>query len=162
MLDFDSESHKQIKKNKRIKLLEKETDSTSSSKFENKNSSTDCSKFCPSDDNNSANKMMTFIPIQTRPENLIKGDFVVIKFEKKKTVKHYVGKILSKCNYGDYEIFYLRKKSSGTFVFPNVKDKATVHISDIILQLPMPITIKDTNRTATMFTFKVNLSSYNL
>lgn len=78
---LESESHKQAKKIK--KKSEIEADSTNfSSEFVAKDSSSDCSEFCSSDDNN---YMLTInnILIQSRSENLKKGDFVLIKFEKK-------------------------------------------------------------------------------
>lgn len=126
--------------------------------FVAKDSSTDCSEFYVSDD--ISINMIT--SIQSRPKNLKAGDFILIKFQKKKNVKHYVGTILLKNDDGDYNVSYLRKTPSGTFVFPNVKDEASVHVSDIILQLPMPTVTKDTNRTASLFTFNLDLSSYNL
>ncbi|CAG9571811.1 unnamed protein product [Danaus chrysippus] len=44
------------------------------------------------------------------PEHINIGDFVLIKFEKKKTVIHYLAKVVFKDNVTEYEVSYLRKK----------------------------------------------------
>lgn len=45
------------------------------------------------------------------PEHINIGDFLLIKFEKKKTVIYYVAKVVFKYNVTEYEVLYLRKKA---------------------------------------------------
>lgn len=74
------------------------------------------------------------------PENVKDGAFVLVKFEKKKSVQHFIGQIVKHFNVTEVMISFLRKKpgSSMNFVFPNVKDEASVDLSDIVLVLPDP------------------------
>ncbi|KAL3270238.1 hypothetical protein HHI36_009294 [Cryptolaemus montrouzieri] len=44
------------------------------------------------------------------PEQINIGDFLLIKFEKKKTVIHYIAKVVFKYSVTEYEVLYLRKK----------------------------------------------------
>ncbi|KAL3274076.1 hypothetical protein HHI36_015494 [Cryptolaemus montrouzieri] len=44
------------------------------------------------------------------PEHINIGDFLLIKFEKKKTVIHYIAKVVFKYSVTEYEVLYLRKK----------------------------------------------------
>lgn len=55
------------------------------------------------------------------PENINIGDFLLIKFEKKKSVVDYVAKVISKYNLTESYIF----------VFPNVEDQATIDFRDV-------------------------------
>lgn len=64
---------------------------------------------------------MTFPP---KLEDLKEEDFVVAQFGKKKKVKHFVGKSLSRYDDGKYQISYLRKKPLEIFVFSNINDEA--------------------------------------
>ncbi|GBP11714.1 Mariner Mos1 transposase [Eumeta japonica] len=78
------------------------------------------------------------------PEIINVGDFLLIKFEKKKTINYYVAKILLKYGMKAYQVSYLRKKAgSSKFVFPILEDKASVDFKDVVLQLPKPIYSKD-------------------
>ena len=53
------------------------------------------------------------------PKHINIGDFLLIKFEKKKAVIHYVAKVVFKYNVTEYEVLYLRKKAgSSKFIFP--------------------------------------------
>lgn len=54
------------------------------------------------------------------------GDFVVIKFEKKKNVKHFVWKIRFRYDYGGCKMSYIRKKPSVILVFPDIIDEASI------------------------------------
>lgn len=98
-----------------------------------------------------------------KPEHINIGDFVLVKFEKKKSVVYYVAKIISKYSLTEYQVLYLRKNSrSYIFVFPDVEDQASVDFKDVVLHLPKPNFTKGTARTSSMYTFSVNLSSYNV
>ncbi|CAK1597348.1 unnamed protein product [Parnassius mnemosyne] len=97
------------------------------------------------------------------PENINIGDFLLIKFDKKKSTVYYVAKVLSKYNLTEYQVSYLRKKpGSCVFVFPNVEDLASVDFRDVVLQLPEPNFTKGTCRTSSHYTFSVNLSAYKV
>ncbi|XP_022909090.1 uncharacterized protein [Onthophagus taurus] len=97
--------------------------------------------------------------------NIKKGSFVVVKFDKKKSVLHYVGEIVEKYSPSEYKISFLRKKQgkagSWNFVYPNTKDEGSVLISDIILILPKSKTAA-TARTARIFNFGKDFSPYNI
>ncbi|KAL3274325.1 hypothetical protein HHI36_015726 [Cryptolaemus montrouzieri] len=96
------------------------------------------------------------------PEHINIGDFLLIKFEKKKTVIHYIAKVVFK--YSVTEIYkYLRKKAgSSKFIFPIVEDKASVGVRDVVLQLPKPTFSKGTSRTSSLYSFSVGLTRYNV
>lgn len=97
------------------------------------------------------------------PEHINIGDFLLIKFEKKKTVIHYVAKVVFKYNVTEYEVLYLRKKAgSSKFIFPIVEDKASVDVRDVVLQLPKPTFSKGTSRTSSLYSFSVGLTRYNI
>lgn len=97
------------------------------------------------------------------PENINIGDFLLIKFEKKKSVVYYVAKVISKYNLTDYQVSYLRKTPrSYVFIFLNVEDKASVYFRDVVLHLPKPNFSKGTARTSSLYTFSVDLSAYNV
>ncbi|XP_034828899.1 uncharacterized protein [Maniola hyperantus] len=97
------------------------------------------------------------------PEHINIGDFLLIKFEKKKTVIHYVAKVVFKYNVTEYEVSYLRKKTgSYKFIFPIVEDKASVDVRDVVLQLPKPTFSKGTSRTSSLYSFSVGLTRYNI
>lgn len=84
-------------------------------------------------------------------ENIKEGGFVLVKFEKKKTVLYYVGQVMKKYSPTEYHVSFLRKKSKGwAFVFPNIKDEGTVYLTDVvsILSLSRPAL---TARTANIF-----------
>ena len=85
-----------------------------------------------------------------------------MKFEKKKTVLHYIGQVVTKFNPMEYKDSFLRK-NPGTwkFVFPNIKDEGTVYFSDVVCVLPPPKSAS-TARTANIFSFKKDLTMYNV
>lgn len=96
------------------------------------------------------------------PEKIKDGEFILIKFAKKKSVVHYVGRVISHYSLTEYKVSFLRKKpGSWTFVFPNIIDDATVDITDVILVLPNPPP-SGTARTSTMFSFPIDLCMYNV
>ncbi|CAB3229729.1 unnamed protein product [Arctia plantaginis] len=60
------------------------------------------------------------------PENVKDGAYVLVKFEKKKSVIYYVGQIIKHYSLTEVMVSFLRKKpgSSMKFVFPDVKDES--------------------------------------
>ncbi|XP_022834564.1 uncharacterized protein LOC111362220 [Spodoptera litura] len=97
------------------------------------------------------------------PENVKDGAYVLVKFEKKKSVIYYVGQIIKHYSLTEVMVSFLRKKpgSSMKFVFPDVKDEGSVDLSDIVLILPDPKSAK-TARTASILSFNKDLSFYNV
>lgn len=97
------------------------------------------------------------------PENIKDDAYVLVKFEKKTSVIYYVGQIIKHFSLTELMVSFLRKKpgSSMKFVFPDVKDEASVDLSDIVLILPDPKSAK-TARTASILSFKKDLSFYNV
>lgn len=76
---------------------------------------------------------------------------------------HYVDKVMGKYHSLEYHISYIRKKpESWTFVFPEVKDEASVNFSEVGLKLPMTNVSAGITRTAAFFRFPVNLASYDI
>ncbi|KAL3282929.1 hypothetical protein HHI36_006087 [Cryptolaemus montrouzieri] len=92
------------------------------------------------------------------PEHINIGDFLLIKFEKKKTVIHYIAKVVFKYSVTEYE----KKAGSSKFIFPIVEDKASVDVRDVVLQLPKPTFSKGTSRTSSLYSFSVGLTRYNV
>lgn len=100
------------------------------------------------------------IPVMT--ENIKEESFVLVKFEKKKTVLHYIGQVVTKYSPIEYKVSFLRKKeNTWKFVFPNTKDEGTVDISDVVCILPQPKSAF-TARTANIFSFGKDLAMYNV
>ncbi|XP_044762023.1 uncharacterized protein LOC123319221 [Coccinella septempunctata] len=97
------------------------------------------------------------------PENIKNGAYVLVKFEKKKSVIYFVGQIIEHYSLTEVMVSFLRKKpgSSMKFVFPDIKDEGSVDISNIVLILPDPESAK-TARTAGILSFKKDLSFYNV
>lgn len=97
------------------------------------------------------------------PENVKDGAFVLVKFEKKRSVIYYVGQIIKHFSLTEVFVSFLRKKpgSSMNFVFPDVKDEGSVDVSDVVLILPDPKSAK-TARTAKILSFNKDLSLYNV
>lgn len=117
-------------------------------------------------DSDSSDKSINIAPIL--PRDVKEGDFVVTKLiseGKNQPVKHFVAKILAKCEDdegNDFQVSFLKRKPSGTFIFPEKKDEAFVSISDIVLKLPDPVVSKGTYRTTSLYSFKADLYKYNI
>lgn len=98
-----------------------------------------------------------------KPDNIKIGDFLLVKFEKKKSVVYYVAKVISKYGVSEYEVSYLRKRPRAyIFLFPTVEDRASVDFKDVVLILPKPNFSKGTTRTSSMYTFSINFSGYDI
>ncbi|CAK1588378.1 unnamed protein product [Parnassius mnemosyne] len=92
---------------------------------------------------------------------LKKGDWVLVKFLSKKSVKHYVGQIIN-INDDIPVIKYVRKtqtKQRGLlFVYPNVDDICELkHVADIVSVLPKP-----TITRRGQISFSINIGKFNL
>ncbi|CAG5004726.1 unnamed protein product [Parnassius apollo] len=96
-------------------------------------------------------------------DNLNEGDWLIAKFATKKSVNHFVGRILFIRN-NIPTIEFLRKVKNTanskrlTFTYPHVKDiYEMLHVDDDVLVLPQPII---TRRGQVMF--EDDFSSYNI
>ena len=70
-------------------------------------------------------------------EDTKEGDFVVVKFPQKKTVLHYIGRVVTVIQPGfEYEINFLRRRGTA-FVYPIVEDKAVIRFEDICKKIPL-------------------------
>lgn len=83
------------------------------------------------------------------------GNFVVVKFPTKKTVKHFIGTVLG--IHGDeFQVRFLRKCLKNGFAFPQLDDVSFVMQQDIVEVLSKP----EIRRGIHKFSF--NQSAYNL
>lgn len=99
---------------------------------------------------------------QNKTFQVTKGDFVLVRFGKKKSDVYYTGGVESSDNI-DVSVQFLRKKEeSSKFYFPPQKDIGTVPITDIVKKLPAPKTLGGTKRLQACFKFDVELSAFNV
>ncbi|CAG5019194.1 unnamed protein product [Parnassius apollo] len=95
---------------------------------------------------------------------VVTGQWVLVKFTTKSSLKHYVG-IVSSVNYeGIPTVKYVRKSAfrgnddNTAFVYPDVPDVCELrHLDDIVCKLPNPII----GRRGKIF-FKVSFKGYNI
>lgn len=81
------------------------------------------------------------------------NDFVLVKFNTKKTVVHYVGRI-EEISHTMATIKFMRlSKIKNTFLFPVVDDIASVPLEDIKTKLPRPKTCNKSKRGNSKYTF---------
>jgi hypothetical protein len=81
------------------------------------------------------------------------NDFVLVKFNTKKTVVHYVGQIEDISPTMATIKFMRLSKIKSTFFFPEVDDIASVLLDDIKTKLPVPKTCNKTKRGSSKYTF---------
>lgn len=87
-------------------------------------------------------------------------DFIVVKFVKKKIIRHFIGQINEVMEDGEVSVKFLKKvnDSSYHFVFPEIDDVADVKKGDIVLKLPPPLDNAGTARVKAFFSFNIDLS----
>lgn len=88
-------------------------------------------------------------------KSISSGDFVVVQFTTKKTLKHFIGLVLEEI-YGVYQIKFMRKKRGNLFVFPDVDDISDVIETDIEKVLMPPKIVRN------IHDFQGDLSALNL
>ena len=91
----------------------------------------------------------------TRP-TFLKDDYVVVRFECRTMVKHYVG-IVHDTDKHKLEVKFHRKNNTDGFVFPDEDDVSTVPPEDIIERLPNPHSTGCTARTKKTIQFGLDL-----
>lgn len=96
---------------------------------------------------------------ETGNEILSEGDFVLVKFSTKQTIRYYVAKIKMVKNV-DYYLTYLIKGFGWTFTYPEKKDDDVKGREDIVMKLPKPEISGGTERAANKFKFNIDLSDY--
>lgn len=96
----------------------------------------------------------------TDADNVTPNSFVLVKFATKKSIKYFVGQVTA-VDTDEFIVNFLRKVGK-KFVFPNVKDEATVLIDDIVRVLPQPINTGGTNRLQNSFKFPIDFTCYNI
>jgi hypothetical protein len=73
------------------------------------------------------------------PLDLQTGDFVIVKMPGKKSIKHFMAKIINICEDGDLEISCLRTRNKGqSFTFPNLEDECSISPNEVALKLSAP------------------------
>lgn len=88
-------------------------------------------------------------------------DYVLVQFRSKKTVKHYVGKVLEILEGGECRINFMRRKVPAYhFVYPDVPDESCVPLENVI-KLPPPCFVGGTARAERKITFSVKFNKYD-
>lgn len=92
--------------------------------------------------------------------NVTLNSFVLVKFATKKSIKYFAGQVTA-VNTDEFIVNFLRKVGQ-KFVFPNVKDEATVLRDDVVRVLPQPTNTGGTNRLQNLFKFPIDFTTYNI
>jgi hypothetical protein len=75
----------------------------------------------------------------TDDQEISTNDYVLVKFPSKKNVIYYIGKIQQIVDMDEYQVKFLRRKSSYLkFFYPDVDDVSEVNRQDIFAILPPP------------------------
>lgn len=92
-------------------------------------------------------------------DDISEDDFILIKLCGKKTILHYVARVLSKTK-NNIQVQYLKKKDNVSLFYYNEKpDIYFIDLEDILMKLPKPRAL-GTARTQGLLSFDVNLSQY--
>ncbi|KAK5648397.1 hypothetical protein RI129_003289 [Pyrocoelia pectoralis] len=94
--------------------------------------------------------------------NIQKGEFVLLKFATKKTLKFFVGQIEEEPSGSEFLVNFLKMTPRQEFVFPHQKDNSHISADDIVRKLPAPETKMGTARSSSFFKFSVNFHGYNM
>jgi hypothetical protein len=131
------------------------SEETSESEIENCCEESDDSPMEAEEDEESKN----FEWIQT---DTLKGDYVLVKFATKKTIKFFVGQIETKISESEFLVNFFKKTGPNVFVFPDQKDDSQISLSDIVRKLPAPEKNAETARSSLFFKFSINFDGYNM
>lgn len=94
----------------------------------------------------------------TEAYELRENDFILTKFNTKKTQVYYVAQIL-KVFESDVEVKYLRRKGF-KFIFPAIEEKYFIDKSDIEMKLPQPEIESKTCRISQQYWFPIDFEKY--
>ena len=100
-----------------------------------------------------------------KKEDLNEGDFLLVKFTSKISVKYFAGKLIQKDVETDsFEVSYLKRQPTKNqniqFIFPEKEDTDTVAFEDIVAKLTKPLSVGGTARSAKQYRFDVDLCDY--
>jgi hypothetical protein len=97
--------------------------------------------------------------VETIPQNVLVevNSWVVVEYSTKKTVKHYIGQIISINNNKESEIKFARKYKSDKFLWPEIEDCDIVPIS----QIKRVVNAPKVGRRNELY-FNLNLSLFNM
>lgn len=94
-------------------------------------------------------------------QQILIGDYILVKFCTKKLIKHYVGTVIEILEQEECVVKFMRKTNIG-FIFPEQEDISTVLRSDVISKLPRPISVPGTSRMTSFLRFNVNFFGINV
>lgn len=94
-----------------------------------------------------------------KSESLNTGDFIVVKFIKKKLVRHFVGEIMQVHPDNNITVKFLKKSYGGYQFVYDSEDVADIERQDIVRKLPPPVKNKGSARVNAFLSFKVDLSA---
>lgn len=94
------------------------------------------------------------------PTDTLEGDYVLVTFATKKTIKFFVGQIETKMSESEFLVNFFKKTGRNVVVFPDQKDDSQISLSDIVRKLPAPEKNAGTGRSTLLFKFSVNFDGY--
>lgn len=88
------------------------------------------------------------------------GQWVLVKYAGKKTIKHYVGKVQEKTNDFDapWTVTFLKHSGKSKFSFPSMADTDNISEESVVLVLPKPTV----DRRGTIFSFGMEFTGFNV
>lgn len=95
-------------------------------------------------------------------EDILKGDFLLIKILGKKRVKHYVAEVLNCYSKSEFQVLYYKKYGDGKKFSKSEKEIYDISVEDIIRKLPAPKCEGGSERQILLISFKLDFASYNL
>lgn len=95
-------------------------------------------------------------------DSLNVGDYVLVQFPTKKTVRHCIGQIMEIQDVMEYFVKFFRRRGNKGFTFPDIEDSSTINSQDIVSKLPRPLEVKGTSRIKSYIRFKVKFDNYNI
>lgn len=105
-----------------------------------------------------------FVIMEPDMEQVAVGDYMVVKYARKKSTSYFVGTVLNKdLEDGTLEVKYMVEKPqkfAHRFIFPEKDDIDIVPIQDVVMILPKPTPVGGTKRASNQFVFDVNLDKY--
>lgn len=148
---------KQVKEKKKLQMTEKKQ-SVKRKVFEESSDSEISINYNDSDTND----------FEEAEENIVeedingfykKGNYVLVKFETKKTRKYAAGEILDVLSDNEYTVKFLKKKfDSFHFIYPEIDDVADINKNDIEMKLPEPHLNDGTDRRKSFYSFDINFT----
>lgn len=97
----------------------------------------------------------------TSDQNIVDGDYVIVRFAKKRSVVHFVGQVKGKTDDGDHLVRFMNRKPGNFFIFPEKEDNSGVEVPDMT-KLPQPTATQGTARTSGRYTFNFDFDSFNI